>query len=243
MRIISKFHDFYDSAQGYGIDPKLIYIRKTEEIDTRGWRNNREVKDLEIQTAVRPLQDIFNKMPRFDHKYDYCSKIIAFCGKVYPFYRYDETNCYQLEDIIKKVEKNIASKEISYYDKPRLKNMLEDLNKRVSVFAWMHDYGDLNRYSWNRFCQEAELKVPDSVHIFFKSPILLLERDQLTINPQLKQYGFATQVDPFTAFQELSMYLGNNLVNQMNPEVNISDKLRAESKGFDKWSFRKEKKK
>ena len=33
MLIISKFHDYYDSAIAYGVDKECVYNRKTEIID------------------------------------------------------------------------------------------------------------------------------------------------------------------------------------------------------------------
>lgn len=32
MRVVSDFHDYYDSVQVYGSDPSLVYIQRQEEI-------------------------------------------------------------------------------------------------------------------------------------------------------------------------------------------------------------------
>lgn len=44
MRIIAKQHDYYDFAMGYGIDPKVVYIRepKTGVDVPRGWAGKRD---------------------------------------------------------------------------------------------------------------------------------------------------------------------------------------------------------
>lgn len=49
-----------------------------------------------------------------------------------------------------------------------------------------------------------------------------------------------TQLDPFTAMQELEMFIGNVLTSNTTPSmpVGTDDQIR-DSKGFDKWSFRK----
>jgi hypothetical protein len=58
----------------------------------------------------------------------------------------------------------------------------------------------------------------------------------------LKDYGFDRIKDSFTAFQEISMYLSNILVEQKEV-VKVEDNVRIEKHGFDlKKSFRKEKK-
>lgn len=59
-------------------------------------------------------------------------------------------------------------------------------------------------------------------------------------NEQLSQYNFQSVIDPYTAFQELYMWHCNK-ANPEKPIPHISDKIMAEAKGFDKWSFRKEK--
>ena len=55
---------------------------------------------------------------------------------------------------------------------------------------------------------------------------------------------FVTQLDPYTAMQELEMFIGNVLTNNTTPTmpVGTDDQIR-DSKGFDKWSFRKMKEK
>lgn len=61
------------------------------------------------------------------------------------------------------------------------------------------------------------------------------------INPRLKDYGFDRIKDGVAAFQEISMYLSNILVEQKETVV-IEDRLRVEQHGFDlKTSFRKPK--
>lgn len=56
-------------------------------------------------------------------------------------------------------------------------------------------------------------------------------------NPCLKNYSFAKIMPPTEAFQQLSMYLGNNLAKQVDP-LPLDDKHRIIAHGMDKWSFR-----
>ena len=47
MRIISKFHDYYDSALSYGADDTLVYLRHTEEISAKNVEDKRIVAALD----------------------------------------------------------------------------------------------------------------------------------------------------------------------------------------------------
>ncbi len=58
----------------------------------------------------------------------------------------------------------------------------------------------------------------------------------------LKDYQFYKVIDPFTLFQEISMWIGGILPHQGRPMVDITDdKIKIVKHGFDKFSFRKEK--
>ena len=235
MRIVSKFHDYYDSCRVYGADPKLIYIRKTEEIDI-SWNLHHEKKQLELLEAIKPLTDILKAMPCFSRIYrinDDLKGIIAFCGRAYPFYRLDNYH-YTFEKVLQCIENQVKESTSKY-----LKETLEHLNRTPTrPYKCDQRHSHLNKDSWKYFSNETDLNLPDSVHAYLKSPVIAIENKTITINPMLSKYNFASQIDPFTAYQELSMYIGNNLATQMDPEINISDEIRAESKGFDKWSFR-----
>lgn len=61
------------------------------------------------------------------------------------------------------------------------------------------------------------------------------------INPNLYDLDFFQYTDAFQAFLSLERYLSNELApRDGRMDKPISDKLKAESKGFDKFSFRKE---
>ena len=61
----------------------------------------------------------------------------------------------------------------------------------------------------------------------------------LVVNGILKDFDFVKLFDPYQAFQELQMYLSNIAV-PLKPIPEIDDVTMAEAKGFNKWSFRKE---
>jgi len=87
--------------------------------------------------------------------------------------------------------------------------------------------------------------IPDDVFRKYNSPIILVWNTNrqkslpVVINPRLNQFDFIKVFDPSAAFQELSMFVGTNLVRQMDPDVKHSDELKIEQHGFNEWSFRR----
>jgi hypothetical protein len=232
MRIVSNFHDYYDGVRGYGSDPRLVYVRETKEIEKPA------------PEIIDPLYVIAAKMPHWDHG---GHGVIAFCGRAFPFYEYRSTTVYSLQDLIRAV----ATIPIPSDSPQNTKALLESLSgktrfKREWKYRNIYYYGGINQSSWDLFVKNVDLSLDDDFFRTIEAPVALIEpgphhyRDlPLVVNPRLNKYNFASQRDPYTAYQELSMFLGNNMATQKDPEVHISDKLRAENHGFDKWSFRK----
>jgi hypothetical protein len=61
------------------------------------------------------------------------------------------------------------------------------------------------------------------------------------LNPQLRLERFQEVKGPSEAFQEISMYMGNQLAHENEPPATISDEIMRDEKGFDEWSFRRHK--
>ena len=206
MRIISKFTDYYDNVQGFGIDKSLVYVRNTQEVG----KGNFEVNSSNYS---------------FDQDRMYSALIlVGFCGKIYPLIKVEFTHgswgisksryfAYSRDDLLKIAEKENVKES-------KLLNLARGTLYNEDFFS-----SDRSNYS-NLF---FEYKTP----VFAKNITGYLE-----INPCLKDFEFFKVVDPFTAFQEVSMYLGGVLgVGEPNT-VAISDKMMACKKGFDKQSFR-----
>lgn len=238
MRIISNFFDYYDNAMSYGIDKDLIYNRKLEIIEV-----DKKYKKDEITRFI----DAFNPF-----------EVIGFCGRMYPvyldhtdkrnckkalqpklmqkdynpFWRYRYANTYRAYYSFEEVEANYDPKHSDY----SLKRIFDTSNKYwkpVSVSA----YREIDNYIGKT--------ISDDIFREYDSPIIhwVLNGDKIniTINPMLSNFNFMIKHDPFSAFQEIAMYIGNNLVKQVDPTVNFSDELKRDIAGFDKWSFRKHK--
>lgn len=62
----------------------------------------------------------------------------------------------------------------------------------------------------------------------------------IVFNDKLEPLEFYRVIDPYTAFQEIDMYIGNILVGVNDSVPAVSDKDMIEAKGFDNKSFRKD---
>jgi hypothetical protein len=75
-----------------------------------------------------------------------------------------------------------------------------------------------------------------------RCPVFIAHRDYkggtIVWNGLLKSVEFFRIFQPFAAFQEIAMWLSNQAVPEKVMPV-IDDETKAESKGFDKWSFRR----
>lgn len=77
----------------------------------------------------------------------------------------------------------------------------------------------------------------------YQAPIYVIHpNNSIVVNDCLRPLKFYRIKDPYTAYQELHQYL-SNIAKPEKPIPHISDKIMAEAKGFDKYSFRKDKSK
>lgn len=237
MKIISDFHDYYDGAFAWR-DETLLYVR-----------NKTESCDASAIVDVAPLMVILDKMPEAGNLKKF---VISFCGKLYPGYKSNvEWSFYDTEQYVKlldKAQKVSVGKDRKFWDTiDRLD--FDGIKKTLDSKQRYHRYCRtvLSHSSWKTFRDNVgSLTSSSESHQVLRSPVYMviegnsvMRNDQLIVNPILKDFGFASMVDPYTAFQELSMYVGGVLTSQMNPDIDRSDDLIRHQKGFDKWSFRK----
>lgn len=264
MRIISSFFDYYDKGVAYGIDPKQVYARETKEIDVdykHPEYNNELMKLSRDMPMLRSISGFeFTKR----------SGVIAFCGKAYPWYqvgmeyggnKFNKTY-YSIAAMEKDVmgdafEDNASNRLISkkdYSDRAYMRDAVKHLRSDVEYMI----YGPPKMYWASSHAKVVQFdktsvgkKLPDELFIRHNAPIMLVynhndytfhKNSTLYLNPRLNEFNFITQFDPIAAFQEIAMYLGNNMAKQVDPSTNFSDDLKRDIKGFDKWSFRKHKK-
>ena len=226
MRIVGgKFSDYYDSAQGYGIDTTLVYVRKENHISN-------------IALPVPKNDDGVTE--KTNERFYLEPKVLGFCGTLYPLVQitYDKRGIWHGDKY-----KWEAKKTEYFYDFDSLaaSGYIEQVHTwkiKEDLREFFHTFQD--RKDDKLFTEVAE------------APIFVLTADEenrrngdrhnryfaaMRTNPNLKELGFMRMKDAFTAFQEISMYLSNQLVKEKSID-NIADKYKIAGHGFDETSFR-----
>jgi len=224
MRIISKIHDYYDIGIQYGIDPKCIYTRKTENID-----------------LPNIFPSLLNGGPRtgycFYHndKATYYEKIIiSFCAELYTYlYRIDYTTLNHdyiyfptFESFLKDFDSmKLRDKSDRYWSTSSIEKVKRFYNKELKQHKYDYEV---------RPIPSKETLI--DLHREFKTPIIDIANSRK--DPILKNIRFASLVDPYTAFQELSMFITNTLGIGEPETIEIEDKYKIVKHGFNDKSFK-----
>lgn len=230
MRLISGFTDYYDGALKYFAEDKVnTYVRNREE----------------IRNFARPLdysRDYTSNHYKWPTNLHRIMRVIGFCGKIYPvliveYVVPDNENPYFNKTVIEYCytpEEAIESE---------LRAVERDKNTRV--------YNPTKHSDWDGIWKDLSNR-KDYLEVFqlHKTPCFAVDYLDwspdypsswaLIINPTLKDYKFQKVFDAYIAMQELEMFIGNALVQDTQVKVPVgSDEIIAQSKGFDKYSFRK----
>jgi len=226
MRIIAKKPDYYDGVQRMGADPLTIYLRKPTEIDI-------------VVPALRLYSDL-----RWVFQVPVCVDVVTvgFCGNFHLMFGvtfdYDNNPIWftKFDDAIKFV---INSGKTKREREERQKYFVEKIYNRQYFYR-----GTLSPKVINDWIT-AHLVRDDDVFVAIDSPIFVVRRKSTLKNEWttekdaiLKHLDFQKVKDPFTAYQEIAMYLSGPLTKRMDPDVDIDDETMASMKGFDRKSFR-----
>lgn len=242
MIIRSNFHDYYDVVQREGQDYDLIYFRFPKEL---------EAEKCPVQSRL--IGDYDEKWRRNDGPQ--CqSYIVGFCGKIYPILKMEVLSaepvfCINIEDIDAFADK--------YLDKHAIKKYY----KGVAKHRWQRNFSHYQptRNYYIKYFEEIAEEQNRYQSLFFEDrcPTFVCTTDTrmynppngggayrskiriLTWNAPLKDIEFYRIIDPYTAFQEINMFL-SGLASPEKVIPEIDDKTMRDIKGFDKWSFRKE---
>ena len=255
MRIISKYKDYYDGVGGYGeYGDSMVYVRDNKRLDMKVFRS--ENPDVDVTSVLKRTLDFFDSIPkpRNDCYFKNGLRVsryvsvfmIGFCGRAYPIISYDEKffGCY--DSFFAYVEHKSKDEEglffsDRYNEYKRLLELLISENRREEEGrSYLFGAKLFARNNW----PEQGFPIGDEVFRMFNAPVFKVQNHggefgvRYILNPELRELGFASFVDPFTAYQEIDMYLGNNLVKADDASINRTNDLIRDSKGFDKNSFR-----
>lgn len=231
MRIISPFHDYYDSAMAFGQDLGVVYARKEDPVQYAS--SNKVPADLAFMLPCRP--DVEHRLSFATAYWDSTGGLfpltVAFCGRLYRGVRVVTTDGEQQV----------------FYDKPSLVNYLEQ-GKHAKLLACLEPEAR-RRPSWYKKMGAAEFfsKQGDASNSAYflenRLPVLawtpgIPGRASLARNIKLADFQFYRVFDAYTAYQELDMFISGVLAPESRPMSKISDKVKAQQHGFDCHSFR-----
>ncbi|RTK97164.1 MAG: hypothetical protein EKK64_02055 [Neisseriaceae bacterium] len=243
MRVFSDFHDYYDINLAQGQDESIIYNRKTteekiikkEDFDT----NNSSLVSIHCSQKYF-TQEPFAAIPQF----------IGFCGRIYPLveiiYEYSKKEevkefCYNIEQVDSFVEKNLSDKDKEKYNTKEKKSWFTRKSQKITREKIV------NFFKKSNFNETKLSKYFEKHPIFsisgFKRELINFEHKMtatITYNPSLKDVKFFRIIDPVQTFQEIYMWQSNKAIPIKEAPV-IDDKTMRDIKGFDKFSFKKDK--
>lgn len=250
MRIISKHHDYYDCAMKQFRDSSVTFVRKTEEI-----QKNPFSKTMGNLSQLYSRWTVGTK-----ETYDVTPGIIFFCGTVYPYMSFTDFTtsidngpgcgvsyphliAFTKEAVMEKTPEFLHVHIKAWFDEGKLypnyaimsEKSRSFMSKLNPYFTIKHD--EMIRYSIANSIAYYSLEFADNE----------INKNDEYIGTKVIHYPVLKDkcffyVSPITdAFQRIQMYLTNELAREKEMKIlPVPDKIKAESHGFDKWSFRKE---
>ena len=227
MKLISKFHDFYDSCLSLGIDETIFFKRETKEIKCEVVRTRFSGIDFWSMAGgyYRTKDGEYN----IDEVY-----LLNFCGKQIPiiklFIRLTAgylsreyiSYCYnikQVETFITKYCNKDQVNEFYHKNKEYRSKKKHRLSEYEKISMWFNEHSKNKTILDDYFTHE--------------SPYFLKTSKEIIINPCLSNYEFYKHMGAFETFQEISMFISGVMGGQVPKMIEISDKIRLQKKGFD----------
>jgi len=254
MRIQSNFHDYYDAVMSHGFDTTMVYKRFPETESLERW-----------SFPVCCYNHQYGGFSLSRNSVNITQYAIGFCGKVYPVlglnksprspsskdWRNEQVLVFSLEDVDNYVKRTTPECFDHYSsNKHYIKNALWDWNQRRQSFASFFESCSKKEDAFSSLFEEKQCPIFVVTYEYQYKGWNFYKNDKrprgketygtLTWNACLKPYEFFRIKDSYQAFQELSMWLGNQ-AEPRKPIPPISDETMVEIKGFDKkTSFRKD---
>lgn len=244
MKIISKFSDYYDSAQVYGIDPLLTWVRNTDSVLLD--KNNPEFKELhkDFHDSWMFYTYIWRTLLPC-HPVDVKLYIVGYCGKSFILLTVPKD-----KRIVGRHTRNIPVVDniFTLYDIEDLKKLVFTSNATKSKLkAKKNTFKSIQEF-YNKYHNSDRL-----AYVFerYKCPLFVICREgvstkyRLTTNPKLKELYFTKNplinTNAPNVYQDISSYMSGVLGLNDKDIIEIDDKHRLTSKGLGKDSFVRDK--
>jgi len=255
MKIISKFRDYYDTAQCYGYcgESEVVFNRKEVRENCSIFRYLKDSFSLKERTSF-PTWDLLNLPIPKSNNFARIG-IIGFCGKLYFPITFESNTFWSVDRMVEWMENIPTVNEYGTF-KNQFKASLAAIDLQPSSAKYTRSRVTVREELKDHYSRvTSSLRSNNGLYDLFlehKTPCFFLEQKgyagqdagMLTINCNLAERRFFEQIPPQQAYQEIEMYFGSVLVSELNPPQITSDVILAEKKGFDrKISFRHRKEK
>lgn len=224
--------------QRYGIDENVMY-----------YRTRSEVGSLPEKLWKIPKEVIVGNINR--NMYSFSSIHVSFCGKLYTGFKYK----YYTTPI----RSSTDTVEGTVWNSDQIAAILAKIDKDDYIEFNRNKERKNSRWYFRRSFTREKIDALFALngqetdvegHQFYKAPVIAghtqynpwnleLQATKCEINPCLADLEFYKVMDPYTAWQQLSMFIPGVLGSSDPNTIEIDDKLRAEAHGMDNWSFRR----
>jgi hypothetical protein len=258
MKIKSNFYDYYDFVgdSDFAEEPifERFWLKKKPKLETFfdrinmkninavfRWHNTKHGEKIVEKNCVvgyRPVC-IRNKLVYGIHYL-----VIGFCGKLFPIIIIDHAfNAYPQKRDDYSVILEVNQLDLMFPKNERESNYPE--RHFDTLRGWFTHFIKSNRPDkWGIHSRHNQ--GIDQINSLFEKlyrPVFLIEADEddlliLEPNPNLRDFNFVKLIDPYTAYQEINMFLGSIMTRPEKPMLTISDKDKIQQHGFDKFSFK-----
>lgn len=246
MRIIGG-HDYFDSAMGFGID-KTVVLNRTVHADTPVARfkdcglNYPHQETIDLRGAQRLNSRIYDYETKH-HSFSFEPMVTWFAGVRYG-------------GIAAKIHNNKSRASVQrefFWDKNAFANFLTELGVEVKKnIGWNSNYlfnaNSLEDHFDNKGSQSEQawlieagisIAILNVAHAYRGGNGYEENAGWRFDCDGLKELGFMKVLDAYSAFQDLSQWVGGVLPRPSAPMVDITDeKTQLQKHGMDKWSFK-----
>jgi len=255
MKIVSKHKDFYD------------YYAKNALISDQSFTWNRAIEKVKTNFAhpVIVTDNTYTLVSRFRNEVSLAGFNIFFCGRIIPVMyvqtdKYDECSREYFYDIdslpdsvkaYKKSQSWVWKKIVDFFS---VTNQTWNYKQGNGLVLVKKDLIDMHRFLktpvFVNSCIFSDTRFSDDKGMTTDEPFQRIYvgasihgTTVFATNIILSKFDSIKKMDAFTCFQELERFLSNDMstYQDKSDQVKISDKLKAETHGFNKFSFRKDK--
>ena len=247
MKLIAgKINDYYDSLLKYNSTEGNTFHRTNETVSVsydRSWRWGVGYKNSINAELAHPLTYLLEEkyisfVDDYSHRTNHGGSLVLnfisvlFCGKLYFGLRFKvtpkgemrsvDTIVYSYEDLVKFCQAN----EIE----------LKKTTKEEKRSVWKKPFFRADRLE-NFFtpvdCLDFSIENKLVIAVIDSNLRPDYGKQEIQLNCELKKYEFYKVFDAYSAYQELSMYVDDQLTYPGNIMIEVEDKYKITGKGFD----------